>query len=91
MGRGYLAICNRCGEKFHVNEGPGMLAMPFRCEQCGREWWWEFGSGGPMGKTAAPPRCDCGGSFSADAPPRCPVCRSPEFEQDPDENEVMYD
>lgn len=91
VGRAYDAICKRCGGKFHVSEGSGMIAMPFHCEQCGQVWWWEFGPRRPMGKTAAPPRCDCGGSFTAAAPPRCPLCRSPELEQDPEGTEVMYD
>ena len=50
MGRGYQAICARCDTTVEVHEGSGMYAMPFRCEECGREWWWEFGPGGPMEK-----------------------------------------
>lgn len=30
-------------------------------------------------------RHNCGGRFRFDAPPRCPKCRSTEFEPDPDE------
>jgi hypothetical protein len=29
-------ICNECGTKFEVNEGSGMIAMPFHCHRCGR-------------------------------------------------------
>ena len=29
MGRGYDAICKECRTKFQVNEGSGMIAMPF--------------------------------------------------------------
>lgn len=36
-------------------------------------------------------RCDCGGSFSLDAPPRCPRCRSTEYRSDPDGMELLYD
>ena len=54
MGQGYGALYNECGERFEVNEGSGMIAMPFHCDLCGKEWWWEFGPGGPMGKGAGP-------------------------------------
>jgi hypothetical protein len=50
MGYGYDPICQSCGTKFSVSEGSGMVALPFRCDQCGKEWWWEFGPGGPVGK-----------------------------------------
>lgn len=90
MGRGYLAVCKECGTQVEVNEGPGMSSMPLRCDRCGKEWWWDFGVGGPMGEPN-PPTCECGGSFSEDAPPRCPSCHSTELERDPSGYEVMYD
>ena len=65
--------------------------MPFHCDQCGREWWWEFGLGGPMGKQANPPPCQCGGRSTEDALPRCPKCHSKELERDPGGYEFMYD
>ena len=73
MGYGYDAICKGCGTKFEVNDGSGMVAMPFHCERCGKEWWWEFGPEGPMGKEAKPPPCGCGGTFSAGAPGGAPT------------------
>lgn len=91
MGRGYQALCKQCGTEVEVNEGSGMIAMPFRCEDCGKEWWWHFGPGGPMGKEANPPTCECGGRFTLEAPPRCPKCRSTDLERDPSGYEVMYD
>ncbi len=33
MGHSYGAICNECGTSFEVNEGSGMVAMPFHCDQ----------------------------------------------------------
>ena len=90
MGHGYDAICKGCGTKFEVNEGSGMIAMPFHCDRCGKEWWWQFGPGGPTGE-ANPPRCECGGTFTMDAPPRCPNCRSLELERDPDGTSKIYD
>lgn len=91
MGRGYQAICKECSTTVEVNDGPGMSAMPFRCEDCGREWWWKFGPGGPMDREANPPPCKCGGRFTSEAPPRCPQCRSTDLERDPSGYEVMYD
>jgi hypothetical protein len=91
MGRGYQAICAQCETAVEIHEGSGMYAMPLRCEECGREWWWEFGPGGPMGKKANPPQCECGGRFTESAPPRCPKCRSTELRRDPGGYEVMYD
>lgn len=90
MGRGYEAVCQRCHMRVEVHEGPGMVAMPLRCERCGNEWWWEFGPGGPTGEPDAP-SCECGGRFTEDAPPRCPSCRSTDVERDPDSYEIMYD
>jgi predicted Zn-ribbon and HTH transcriptional regulator len=90
MGYGYDAICKECGTKFEVNEGPGMVAMPYHCDRCGKEWWWEFRSKIPLDEPY-PPTCGCGGTFTSDAPPRCPKCRSTSFEQDPDGMSMIYD
>ena len=84
-------ICNECRTAFEVNEDSGMIAMPFHCDRCGKEWWWEFGPGGPMGKEPAPPACECGGRFTEDAPPRCPGCGSPDLSRDPTQTEILYD
>lgn len=35
--------------------------------------------------------CDCGGGYQMEAPPRCPVCRSVEFREDPSGTTAMYD
>jgi hypothetical protein len=90
MVYGYAAICKGCGTKFEVNEGSGMIVMPFHCERCGKEWWWEFGAGGPT-DAAKPPHCECGGTFTMEGPPRCPKCGSPELERDPDGTSMIYD
>jgi predicted Zn-ribbon and HTH transcriptional regulator len=91
VGHSYGAICNECGTGFEVNEGSGMIAMPFHCNRCGKEWWWEFGPGGPMGKEANPPSCECGGRFTVNSPPRCPNCRSKDLRRDPGGYEILYD
>ena len=91
MGHGYDAICRTCETKFSVSEGSGMVAMPLHCDNCGKEWWWEFGPGGPMGEAPESPRCECGGTFRVDAKPRCPSCGSLEFEKDPEGLSMIYD
>lgn len=91
MGRGYQAICKECATTVEVHDGPGMSAIPLRCDRCGAEWWWEYPLGGPMGQEPDSPACECGGRFSTSAPPRCPKCRSTNLERDPDGYELMYD
>lgn len=91
MGRTYAAICNECGSAFEVSEGSGMAAMPLHCNQCGREWWWEFGPGGPITDEQPTRECLCGGAFTEEAPPRCPSCRSRNLRHDPNQPEVLYD
>lgn len=91
MGRSYGAICNRCGEAFEVNEGSGTMAMPLHCDGCGREWWWNFGPGGPIGTERPARKCRCGGTFTSSAPLRCPICGSKDLRHDPDHEEAIYD
>jgi hypothetical protein len=35
--------------------------------------------------------CACGGCFSLEAPPRCPVCRSTDLDDDPGGPGILYD
>ncbi len=90
MGESYTAICQECEVRFEVNQGPGMSTMPLHCDSCGRERWWEFMEKIPLDD---PPdwTCKCGGTFSTDAPPRCPKCRSTNLKRDPDGIEILYD
>lgn len=90
MGEGFGAICRECSAHFRVHDGSGMASMPFRCDGCGKEWWWEFGDGGPVGD-ANPPPCECGGRFTEEAPPRCPKCRSKLLARDPAAYGIIYD
>lgn len=90
MGRGYGAICSECDTRFEVNEGSGMIAMPLHCDRCGKEWWWEFGPGGPI-REPDPPACGCEGRFTMDAPPRCPNCWSKDLRRNPDGLEILHD
>ncbi len=94
MGYGFGAICKDCGTRFPVNEGAGMTAIPFHCEACGTEKWFDHDAGIPLVTLASEPdalACQCGGRFSADAPARCPECRSANFDKDPAAEEILYD
>jgi hypothetical protein len=93
MGRGYDAICNRCGARFQANEGPDMSFLLYHCTQCGKEQARDFDLGpeGIRESGTYPDHCECGGSYTEDAPPRCPRCHSVHYRKDPDGVEVMYD
>lgn len=91
MGARYGVICNACGTHFDVSEGSGMIAMPFHCDRCGKAWWWLFGPDGPRDKKPDPPPCDCGRRFTSTASPRCPECRSDDFREDPQGEQIMFD
>ena len=91
MGHAFTAICNDCSASFTIHDGPGMRAMPFHCDTCGKEWWWDFGPGGPIGEEPTPPPCDCGGKFRSDAPPRCSKCCSTSYTRDPQGETALYD
>lgn len=36
MGERYLAMCEKCGHKFHINEGGGFFFHLLRCNRCGK-------------------------------------------------------
>lgn len=98
MGREYEARCTQCNSTFNIREGDGMQFRLLRCVQCGRER--EVGAdkmcsirtverGHRLVETILD-RCLCGGSFTADAPPRCPECSSADIE-DTGSMETHYD
>ena len=37
MGNRYTAICEKCGDKFEVNNGGGFFFHLLHCDQCGKE------------------------------------------------------
>ena len=84
MGREYEARCTKCDSTFSIREGPGMYFRLLRCVQCGKEK--QVGvvkmcsirtvERGHRLVVTILDRCPCGGSFTADALPRCPKCGS---------------
>ena len=42
MGHEYVAKCNKCGGKFNVKEGGGMIVHLLRCDACGKGKWIPF-------------------------------------------------
>jgi predicted Zn-ribbon and HTH transcriptional regulator len=62
-----------------------MLFDLLHCDRCGRERIVSYALEGPKG------RCRCGGRFHSEAPPRCPSCKSAEFEEDPEGMHADFD
>jgi len=91
MGQAYEAICQACGTRVEVNDGPSMSAIPLHCDRCGRERWWEFKDGFPTDEPDQVFRCSCGGEFTSEALPRCPKCRSSDLIRDPNGIQILYD
>ena len=96
MGTSYDVICKQCGKKYTASFGPGMLFDLLHCDRCGRErivsacerpmdYLYGYALDGPKG------RCRCGGRFHSEAPPRCPSCKSAEFEEDPEGMRADFD
>jgi DNA-directed RNA polymerase subunit M/transcription elongation factor TFIIS len=99
MGRQFDAICQNCGNRFFVREGPGMLFFLLHCNQCGREKGvgtdeiiaanlsWKDDEG--INKLAG--ECSCGGNYDVNAKARCPKCRSNDYVVAPDGQHLLYD
>ena len=82
MGQSFDARCGSCGSVFTARIGGGFTFDLLHCERCGKELVRERHQAMSDGIDDAleRDRCGCGGSFSAEAPPRCPTCRSERFE-----------
>lgn len=89
MGYGFSARCNQCGTEFIANLGGGIVAASFHCEQCGVEELIDLN----WTEDKLPDPCSCGGTFSRNAGPRCPKCRSADWEEviDPDHPAINWD
>ena len=103
MGQGYKAICSKCGLKFWVNEGGGMLSVLFHCNKCGKEKWVDYKhtmeyENGHLTDVEYDKKvlkilgmCKCGGKYTANARPRCPKCKSTKYKMVDPSSMVMYD
>ena len=73
MGRTLGIKCPRCGKKFEWSTGSGFLEVaPLHCDKCGKEKEWnkyDMVTDGDLD-------CPCGGTFTDDAPIRCPKCKT---------------
>jgi DNA-directed RNA polymerase subunit M/transcription elongation factor TFIIS len=80
MGTRHWATCNKCGKEFYVSDGGGFRFEMLHCDKCGREKSVSHSST-DMEKIWNGQRipCRCGGSFTGNAPPRCPRCKSTDF------------
>jgi hypothetical protein len=101
MGTQYTAICRQCGTTFSVSEGGGFRFHLLHCEECGQEKSVdeeEMGSAFATDEAVQDawieqhvPPCPCGGRFTMEASPRCPGCRSDDWEVDLKGPGTMYD
>jgi len=81
------AICKDCGTRYPIRMGGGFVCHDLHCDKCGKEKTVTFRE-----VDEAPSKyrsfeeyagkCECGGNYTMDAPPRCPNCRSTNFEHD---------
>jgi hypothetical protein len=72
MGIRSKAFCLDCAHEFFADQFGGFSFELTRCTDCGKT------KGVPRGKVKKGSfgKCSCGGSFTLDAPIRCPVCHS---------------
>ncbi len=101
MGSSYAATCNACGHEFEFNDGPSMMAAQLRCDQCGKDEWIRLDAMPPALRSydydpADDPdskvnKCRCGGTFTQEAPPRCPRCRSADLKYNENALTACYD
>lgn len=80
MGESFDARCEDCGHVHEVSLGGGFTFMLFHCEACGKPKSVNLRKKIDPEATDPWGRCSCGGAISNDAPPRCPKCRSTEYE-----------
>lgn len=97
MGHQFGAICSACGHHFDVSEGGGFIFDLLHCGTCHRTQAVARADAQDVYSQrhhTLPERagqCCCGGHFLQSAPPRCPKCRSTEYEVDPDAPSIIYD
>jgi hypothetical protein len=84
MGEMLGVVCGTCNEEFTAHIGAGMRAVATRCNACGAESSepHAFLDAGQDGANHIAERCECGGTFSADAPYRCPNCSATYSEEE---------
>lgn len=73
MGQTLTIKCPECGNQFKWKSGPGFIVVEtLHCDRCGKE------KVRKMSETFEPGclKCSCGGTFTDDAPVRCPKCKN---------------
>lgn len=91
MGQSFDARCTECETEFEVSEGGGFHFALLHCKLCGapRSVPLEIQPDGEPKLGPFDRHCDCGGTFTQSAKPRCPKCRSTDYE--PIGNYLNYD
>ena len=82
MGSSFDARCRACDETFTVSKGGGFTFQLQHCDTCGKEralpTFQKLEA--VVDEAGVEGKCGCGGRFTFDAPPRCPKCRSTDYE-----------
>ena len=94
MGGSFDAGCKNCGAVFNISIGGGFTFALLHCERCGKPHSRPFRMPLPesderLELSDGPDVCECGGRISNEGVPRCPECRSPDY--DVLGNHIEYD
>lgn len=72
MGSYTKIKCPRCGKVYEWSEGEGFTTRILHCDRCGKKKQMKLNAKYAVEDLV----CKCGGSFSEDAPIRCPECKA---------------
>jgi len=94
VGRSVESKCLDCGKSFTASYGGGFTFHLLHCDKCGKEKSIGFDKIDQYKNDERvfevyAGKCKCGGSYSFEAAPRCPKCRSVNIKKDG--ITIMYD
>lgn len=72
MGSYTKIKCPGCGKVYEWSEGEGFTTRILHCDRCGKKKQMKLNAKYAVEDLV----CKCGGSFSEDAPIRCPECKA---------------
>ncbi len=77
MGQQKQGKCRQCNHKFTFDTGGGYYFDIMHCDRCGKS---KSISKEKQSESKNYGKCRCRGSYTKDAPIRCPNCRSDDIE-----------
>ncbi len=96
MGYSITVVCKMCGTFYTARHGGSLRFQILHCNKCGMEktiFVTEVGepfSHDPNQFEKIAGKCECGGKFKINAPPRCPKCSSSEYELSGKKNIIKF-